>query len=176
MPPKKTKITKGKKITKNKSKETIEIKKNKEIDNEVNDNNNVDEVNDKVNDEDEGNDARDIIPELESVSDVNNLKEKYEYKPVIRSEIVYKLPEDRITSEVMTKFELTEVISIRAKQIENDISVIFVDVENLTDPIEIAKKEIIEKKCPLSIVRMITDKIAEKWHVNEMAIPYELIN
>lgn len=110
------------------------------------------------------------IPELEVVS--NAIKERYEYKPLLRTEIVYVLPEDRITSEVMTKFEYCEVISIRAKQIENGASS-FTDIGDLTDPIEIAKKEIADKKCPLDIIRMKTDKIAERWHVNEMAIPYD---
>jgi len=110
------------------------------------------------------------IPELEVVS--NAIKERYEYKPLLRTEIVYVLPEDRITSEVMTKFEYCEVISIRAKQIENGASS-FTNIGDLTDPIEIAKKEIADKKCPLDIIRMKTDKIAERWHVNEMAIPYD---
>jgi DNA-directed RNA polymerase I, II, and III subunit RPABC2 len=113
---------------------------------------------------------QDNIPYLEVVSDA--IKEKYEYKPLLRTEIVYVLPEDRITSEVLTKFEYCEVISIRAKQIENGASS-FTDVGDLTDPIEIAKKEIADKKCPLDIVRMKTDKIAERWHVNEMAIPFD---
>ncbi len=114
-------------------------------------------------------DAEDL-PALDFVSD--NTKERYEYKPVVRTEIVYRRPEDRLTTETMTKFELCEVISIRAKQLEQG-RVVFTDVGDLTDPIAIAKKEIIDKKCPLSIVRMITDKIAEKWQVNELGIPYD---
>jgi DNA-directed RNA polymerase subunit K/omega len=115
-------------------------------------------------------DIGDKIPELEVVS--NKVKEKYEYKPLLHTEIVYTLPEDRITSEVMTKFELCEVISVRAKQIENGGDS-FTDIGDLTDPLEIAKKEILDKKCPLDIIRMKTDKIAERWHVNEMGIPFD---
>lgn len=110
------------------------------------------------------------IPDLEFVS--NTTKERYEYKPVLRAEIIYKDPKERCTSEVMTKFEMCEVKSIRAKQLEQGKTV-FTDIGGLTDPLAIAEKEIIDKKCPLSIVRMITDKIAEKWQVNEMAIPYD---
>jgi DNA-directed RNA polymerase subunit K/omega len=110
------------------------------------------------------------IPELEMVS--NALKERYEYKPMIRSEIIYLHPSNYITSEVMTKFEYCEIISIRSKQIENG-SMPFTDVGNITNPIEIAKKEIEDKKCPLDIIRMLTDKVAEKWSVNDMAIPYD---
>ena len=114
----------------------------------------------------------DEVPQLEFISD--STKERYEYRPVLRAEIVYRKPEDRVTSEVMTKFELCEIISIRAKQLEQGKTV-FTDVGDLTDPLAIAKKEIVDKKCPLSIVRMITDRIAEKWQVNEMAIPYDAL-
>lgn len=114
----------------------------------------------------------DEVPLLEFISD--STKERYEYRPVLRIEIIYRKPEDRVTSEVMTKFELCEIVSIRAKQLEQGKTV-FTDVGDLTDPLAIAKKEIIDKKCPLSIVRMITDRIAEKWQVNEMAIPYDAL-
>lgn len=113
----------------------------------------------------------DDLPDLEPVSNIT--KERFEYTPKIRTEIVYRLPEDRQTSEVMTKFELCEILSIRAKQIEKKSTKIFTDAGELTDPIEIAKKEVMDKRCPFSIVRMLTDKVAEKWQVNEMAIPYD---
>ena len=109
------------------------------------------------------------MPALEMVSDA--LKERYEYKPILRSEIVYVRPEDRITSEVMTIFEYCEVVSVRAKQIENG-GVVFTDIGDLTDPLEIARLEVANKRCPIDIVRMITDIVAERWHVNEMAIPH----
>jgi DNA-directed RNA polymerase I, II, and III subunit RPABC2 len=116
------------------------------------------------------------MPELEYVSEVT--KERYEYKPVIRSEIVYVHPDNRITSEIMSKFELCEVRSHRAKQLESGLPA-FTDIGNLTDPLAIANKEILDKKCPLDIVRVILEhnnmKIAEKWHVNEMGIPPDVM-
>lgn len=113
------------------------------------------------------------IPALLEVSDA--VKEKYEYKPAIQSHTVYVHPDDRITSEIMTKFEYCEIVSIRSKQIEDGAQP-FIDIDELSDPIQIAKKEIAYKKCPLSIIRhrTITDgniTIAELWQVNEMAIP-----
>ncbi len=117
----------------------------------------------------------DDVPDLEYVS--NSTKERYEYNPVLRSEIVYVHPDNRITSEVMSKFELCEVRSHRAKQIESGL-LPFVEVGELTDPLEIANKEIKNKKCPLDIIRVILEhnnmKIAERWHVNEMAIPDDM--
>ena len=116
------------------------------------------------------------MPELDYVSDTT--KERYEYKPVISSEIIYVHPENRITSDVMSKFELCEVRSHRAKQIESGL-LPFTDIGDLTDPLAIANKEICDKKCPLDIVRVILEhnniKIAEKWHVNELAIPADVM-
>jgi DNA-directed RNA polymerase I, II, and III subunit RPABC2 len=77
-------------------------------------------------------------------------------------------PEDRITSEYMTLYEYTEVVSIRASQIQNDPDQVYTNVSGLTDPVEMAKKEIADKKCPLSIRRFINANEVEIWQVNEM--------
>lgn len=134
------------------------------------DDNHADDDNDNHIDNTDADHVNDALPELEVVS--NALRERFEYRPVLESTIVYVLPEDRITSEVMTKFEYCEVVSIRSKQIENGGSA-FTSIGELTDPIEIAKKEIADKKCPLDVIRGITDKLFERWHVNELGIPYD---
>lgn len=108
------------------------------------------------------------IPILEEIK--QPIKEKYEYAPILQTENIYRRPEDRVSSEVMTKFEFCEAVSIRARQIEQK-NKIFTEIGHLTDPIEIAKKEIYDKKCPLSVVRVIFNNQMEKWHINEMAIP-----
>lgn len=116
-------------------------------------------------------------PEIEAVEnepekEMKTVKftEKYEYKPVVNTEIVFLDPVNRVTSECMTRFEYTEIISQRAKQIENG-GPCFTDTDGISDPIEMAKKELCDKKCPLNIIRPITNFVAEKWSVNEMAIP-----
>jgi DNA-directed RNA polymerase subunit K/omega len=86
-------------------------------------------------------------------------------------EIVIADASTRRTSEVMTYFEYTEVVSNRAKQIENG-GKIYTDIGNLANPIEMAELEISMKKCPLSVMRMISSNIAEVWEVNEMVVPY----
>lgn len=95
--------------------------------------------------------------------------EKYETE--MHKEIVIVPSAYRKTSEVITKFEFTDVVSNRAKQIENG-SPIFVDIKDETDPIIMAELEIRLKRCPLSIRRLISNNIAEIWEVNEMMIPY----
>ena len=128
---------------------------------------------DEKEDKEEMPELEEEIPVIKTVSQMmSSIKERHEYKPTIRTEIVYVLPEDRRTSEVMTRFEYCEVVSIRAKQIENGASA-FIEIGGLTDPLEIAREEVKQKQCPLSIIRMLTDKIGEKWHVNELAIPFD---
>jgi len=96
-----------------------------------------------------------------------------EHKLEVIKEIIIVDPADRITSSHMTRPEYCEVISTRAKQIENSNTVlVFTDFGDETDPIEMAKKEIKDKQCPLSIIRMYNNKIGEKWAVNEMTIPF----
>lgn len=46
-----------------------------------------------------------------------------------------------------------------------------IDPEGLYDPCDIAKKEIDERKCPLSISRKISNDAIEVWEVNEMIRP-----
>ncbi len=82
------------------------------------------------------------------------------------------VPKDmRRTSEIMTYAEYTRVVSERAKQIENG-SPIFVELKNEHKPSNIAEKEILQKKCPLKIIRYLTKNIKEEWSVNEMIIPF----
>jgi DNA-directed RNA polymerase subunit K/omega len=84
----------------------------------------------------------------------------------IKHEIV--VPKDeRITIDFLTKYEFTEIISIRAKDIEND-SIIFTNVDEEVDPIKMAKKEFWDKKCPLSIKRYLNKNVVEIWDVNEL--------
>jgi DNA-directed RNA polymerase I, II, and III subunit RPABC2 len=79
-------------------------------------------------------------------------------------------PDHRKTSEVMTEYEYAEVISHRAKHIENG-GPVYVDIGNETDPIVMAEMEILQKKCPLSIRRVHNNLVAELWQVNSMVLP-----
>lgn len=80
--------------------------------------------------------------------------------------------EYRRTSEIMMSFEYARVISERAKEIENG-SPIFIQLTNEFDPIEIAEKEIRQKKCPLKIIRYLKPHIKEEWDVNDMIPPFK---
>jgi DNA-directed RNA polymerase subunit K/omega len=171
MPPKKSKNSTLSKISTKKTKPAKSLGKSKQEKLE----DITDDVDSLNNDQlDELADDMEDLPELEMVSSA--LKEKYEYNPRQETKTIYVLPEARFMSEILTKFELCELISIRAKQLE-DGGQSFTDIGDLSDPIEMARKEILDKKCPLSIVRARTTDsdttIAELWHANEMGIPYD---
>ncbi len=89
----------------------------------------------------------------------------------INKEYIITPKKYRITSDILSPFELARVVAERAKQIENG-SIIFVDTKLEHDPIKIAKMEIMQRKCPLKIVRKITSNIVEEYEVNEMILPF----
>ena len=64
--------------------------------------------------------------------------------------------EDRNTTPYMTKYEKARVLGVRALQISANAPVL-VDLEGETDPLQIAMKELREKKIPLVIRRYLPD-------------------
>tara|TARA_Y100000748_G_C15361658_1_gene436022 strand:+ start:286 stop:819 length:534 start_codon:yes stop_codon:yes gene_type:complete len=73
----------------------------------------------------------------------------------------------RTTDRYLTKYERARVLGIRAEQIALG-SPLMVDRGDLTDPMEIAEKELRARKLPLLIHRKLTDQLAEEWDVNEL--------
>lgn len=78
--------------------------------------------------------------------------------------------EDRITSDYLSKYEMIELINIRATQISKG-DYPFTDVKNLRDPISMAKKEIYDNRCPLLVKRGIGNNKFEVWNPNLMFKP-----
>lgn len=120
-----------------------------------------------LNDDSEIEEINTEIPDLEPI-----IKPKHEYKPIISQDIIILHEEHRRTSDVMTIFEYTNIISQRALQI-NAGGPCYTNVDDLTNPLEMATKELQDKKCPLNIQRSITDKIYEQWSANELSLPRE---
>jgi DNA-directed RNA polymerase subunit K/omega len=83
--------------------------------------------------------------------------------------ITYVDPSDRKTSHILTKYERAMVIATRASQIQKT-GVYYIDntILRLDDPVAIATRELIDRKCPINIVRKITETTAELWDVNHM--------
>lgn len=80
--------------------------------------------------------------------------------------------ERRFTSPIMTKFERAKILGIRAQQISMSAP-IMVEYGNETDPVEIAKKELKEKKTPLVVLRRLPDNTYEKWAVKDLINFYD---
>jgi DNA-directed RNA polymerase I, II, and III subunit RPABC2 len=75
---------------------------------------------------------------------------------------------ERTTTPFMTKYERARVLGTRALQISMNAPVL-VDVEGETDPLQIAIKELREKKIPLVIRRYLPDGYYEDWTCEELA-------
>lgn len=76
----------------------------------------------------------------------------------------------RITTRYLTKYEKARVLGTRALQISMNAPVM-VDVGNETDPLEIAYKELREKKIPFIIRRYLPDRSYEDWPLEDLIIP-----
>ncbi len=94
--------------------------------------------------------------------------DKYEIET--HHNIIIVPPEHRKTSQRLTEYEYTEVVSHRAQQIENG-GVCFANVGDETNPIVMAEMEITQRMCPLSVRRLHNHLIGEEWEVNEMLVP-----
>jgi DNA-directed RNA polymerases I, II, and III subunit RPABC2 len=77
--------------------------------------------------------------------------------------------DERISSNRLTKYEKARLLGTRALQIDNDAP-IFVDVDGETSSYEIALKELMEKKLPLIVERVLPNGDWELWSIDELVI------
>lgn len=77
--------------------------------------------------------------------------------------------EDRTTTPYMTKYERARVLGTRALQISLNAPVL-VDIEGETDPLQIAMKELTQRRIPLVIRRYLPDGSFEDWGCDELII------
>ncbi|KAL1307537.1 hypothetical protein HN51_049451 [Arachis hypogaea] len=75
----------------------------------------------------------------------------------------------RKTSKYMTKYERARILGTRALQISMNAPVM-VELEGETDPLEIAMKELRERKIPFTIRRYLPDGSFEDWGVDELIV------
>ncbi|KAG5289509.1 DNA-directed RNA polymerase I [Histoplasma ohiense] len=79
-----------------------------------------------------------------------------------------KVPNDqRTTTPYMTKYERARVLGTRALQISMNAPIL-VDLEGETDPLQIALKELAQKKIPLIVRRYLPDGWYEDWTCEEL--------
>ncbi|ODV92844.1 hypothetical protein CANCADRAFT_21741 [Tortispora caseinolytica NRRL Y-17796] len=77
--------------------------------------------------------------------------------------------EKRTTAPYMTKYEKARLLGTRALQISMNAPVL-VDLEGETDPLQIAMKELAERKIPLVVRRYMPDGSYEDWSCDEFII------
>ncbi|KAI9740681.1 MAG: DNA-directed RNA polymerases I II and III subunit RPABC2 [Claussenomyces sp. TS43310] len=75
--------------------------------------------------------------------------------------------DQRTTTPYMTKYERARILGTRALQISMNAPVL-VDLEGETDPLQIAIKELSEKKIPLIVRRYMPDGWYEDWTCEEL--------
>ncbi|ELP88937.1 DNA-directed RNA polymerase I, II, and III subunit RPABC2, putative [Entamoeba invadens IP1] len=76
---------------------------------------------------------------------------------------------DRTTTKFMTKYEKARVLGTRALQISMNAPV-FVNLNGMTDPLQIAMEELKEKKIPFIIRRRLPNGSYEDWKISELII------
>lgn len=79
---------------------------------------------------------------------------------------------ERVTTNRMTKFEKAHILGVRALQLSMSAPPL-VDIEDETDPLKIAMKEMREGKIPFIVRRRLPDNSFEEWDVKEMIVPYD---
>ena len=80
-----------------------------------------------------------------------------------------KKREARITTPYLTKYEKARILGTRALQISMGAPVM-VEMVGETDPLEIAQKELRERKIPMIIRRFLPDGTFEDWKVSELKV------
>ena len=78
-------------------------------------------------------------------------------------------PSKRITTPYMTKYERARVLGTRALQIAM-CAPLMVEPDGETDPLQIAIRELKEKKIPMIIRRYLPDGSYEDWTIDELIL------
>ncbi len=84
-------------------------------------------------------------------------------------------PDERTTDNVLRRTEAAQVLAMRAQEI-SQFATSFVDHVGLHDPVAIAFKELLARRCPLKVRRAVgvgpaQEQLYEEWRVNEMTLP-----
>jgi DNA-directed RNA polymerase I, II, and III subunit RPABC2 len=80
------------------------------------------------------------------------------------------MDENHTTIPILTKYEYTRILGVRASQIENG-SPLFIDVSNtLIDSYLIAREELHQKKLPFIVKRPLPNGSIEYWKLEDLEI------
>ncbi|XVF53663.1 hypothetical protein PTKIN_Ptkin05aG0116800 [Pterospermum kingtungense] len=129
---------------------------------------------DDYNDMDMGYEDEPLEPEIEegAEEDLENNNNDDVPEPIETEEKEDQEAKDKTTgktSKYMTKYERARILGTRALQISMNAPVM-VELEGETDPLEIAMKELRERKIPFTIRRYLPDGSYEDWGVDELIV------
>ena len=115
----------------------------------------------ELNSNNEGNEYSNQIDVLENDAKLEDFRTTYD-------KMIDKNTQRR-TIPFLTKYEKARIIGKRAMQISKG-SPPLVEIGDLESPIDIAKKELMERKIPFIIRRPLPDGSYEDWRVDELRI------
>lgn len=87
------------------------------------------------------------------------------------SQVESTVVREKLTTKYMTKYERARILGARALQISMG-SPVLVQLEDETDPLQIALKELKERKIPIIIRRFMPDGTFEDWTCEELTIDW----
>lgn len=144
-----------------------------DIDEIINDIDEIDDIDDlenkiiiKKNEDDEDDDEEEDKIKEEIIDEYDELNTEYSINTNNNIKFIVH-PNDRLTSEFLSKYEFNKIVGIRAQQI-SDGSIIHIDVSHLDNPKEMAEYELYNNKCPLSVERYIGNNKYEIWSTQEL--------
>ena len=115
----------------------------------------------ELNSNNEGNEHSNQIDILENEAKLEDFRTTYDRMMDKNTQ--------RRTIPFLTKYEKARIIGKRAMQISKG-SPPLVEIGDLESPIDIAKKELMERKIPFIIRRPLPDGSYEDWRVDELRI------
>ena len=99
-----------------------------------------------------------------------NYDEIYKLSKVVRNKNQIIVDAAHRTLPMLTKYEKTRILGVRAKQINNG-SAPFIELkENIIDGYLIAERELAEKKIPFIIRRPLPNRGSEYWRLEDLEI------
>merc|ERR1719215_2418244 len=115
----------------------------------------------------EADDADDFDAEEEGVDIMDDVEQAFELQEDPQDAAPKPSQGARKTTPYLTKYEKARILGARALQLSMNAPVM-VEIDNETDPLLIAEKELILRQIPFVIRRFLPDGTYEDWRVTEL--------
>ena len=101
-----------------------------------------------------------------------NVSENHKFEIVSKDKTYERIEtKKRVTNSMMTMYELTKIIGVRAQQISSGMEPLVEVDPDIRDTKFIAIQELLQKKMPVIIRRFLPNGMYEDWRVDDMIIP-----